>query len=238
MAMPQFYRRVVGVDPVTYANVRLDKGRDYRFAAGASFVPLALGELEVAALHYPILFTTGTNPTPVALLGLRARQNLFVLPDGNWRAASYIPAYCRAYPFIFVQAAEGEKTYIGVEADAACLRRDVGEPMFIDGKPTPALEQAIAFCEEYRSHANAAVEFGQALAEQGLLSEEDAVVNLTAGGSLQVRGFQLVQPQRLQNVADNIFLDWRHRGWLPSLYAHLASLGCWNRLIDLATEHP
>ena len=43
-------------------------------------------------------------PTPVALLGLDWRAaTLFVEPAGAWRADTYIPAYIRAFPFVFVE---------------------------------------------------------------------------------------------------------------------------------------
>lgn len=232
--LPLFYRRVVGVDPTLHAALRLQRGQDYAFAAAADHVPLGLSEFEGAAQHYPILFSTGAAPVPVALLGLRQGQNLFVLPTGAWRDGSYVPAYCRAFPFILVHTRADDKTYIGMEADAACLRTDAGEPLFADGKPAPALEQAIAFSSEYSAQATAAAAFGKALAEQGLLEEDDAEVRFTGGGTLRVKGFQVVRPDRLGNVADEVFLEWRRRGWLAHVYAHLFSLGRWPRLIELA----
>jgi hypothetical protein len=231
---PPFYHRIVGVDPTLHADLRLDRTPNFGFAAGADYVPLGLVELDAAAQHYPILFTKGADPAPIALLGLRNGQNLFVMPDGRWRDGSYVPAYCRAFPFIFVGTGTDETTYVAMEADAACLRRDAGEPLFADGKPTPSLSQAIAFCDNYRNNVIAAEAFGRALAAHGLLEDETATVNFTGGGSLRVAGFQVVRPERLENVADATFLDWRRRGWIPSLYAHLFSLGRWAQLIDFA----
>jgi hypothetical protein len=233
-ALPPFYHRIVGVDPTLHGDLRLDRGQDFSFAAKADFIPLGLGELDAAAQHYPILFTTGADPAPVALVGMREGKNLFVMPDGSWRPATYVPAYCRAFPFIFIRTAAGDTTYVAMEADAACLRRDAGEKLFVDGKPTPSLNQAIAFCDSYRGSAIAGEEFGRALAAQGLLQDETASVTFAGGGSLRVAGFQLVRPERLTNVADATFLDWRRRGWISAIYAHLFSLGRWSQLIDLA----
>ena len=41
-------------------------------------------------------------------------------------------------------------------------------------------------------------------------------------------------PERLDAVSDEVFLDWRRRGWIPAIYAHLHSASQWGRLIDLA----
>jgi hypothetical protein len=237
-ALPLFFHRVAGVDPALHGDLRLDRTVGFGFAAGADFVPLSIGELETAAQHYPILFTPGPDPAPVALLGLRKGENLFVLPDGSWRPGSYVPLYCRAFPFIFFHAEAGETTYVGMEVGAACLTRSTGEPLFTAGRPTPTLEQSIALCDEFRAGALAVHEFARALAGLGLLDQESADINFSGGGSLRVRDFQILSQMRLRDVADDVFLDWRHRGWVSSIYAHLYSMGRWGRLIELAASTP
>ena len=231
-ALPLFYSRVVGVNPNLHADIRLDRAAGYGFAAGAQAVPLGLGEFEIAAQHYPIVFTTGPSPAPVALLGLRQGENLFVQPDGTWRPNAYVPAYVRAFPFIFVDDPSGATTYVGMEPDAACLNVATGLKLFEDGKPSAALNEAIGFCSTYRDNVTAAGVFARALDEAGLLAEEEATINFTAGGHARIRGFKLLPPDRLGLIADETFLDWRHRGWLGPIYAHLYSAGRWARLIE------
>jgi hypothetical protein len=103
VALPLFFKRVVGVNPAMHAGLRLDRSTGLGFAAAAQSVPLGLGEIEAAAQHYPVLFTSGPTPTPVALLGLREGSNLFLRPDGSWQSDAYVPAYVRAFPFIFLK---------------------------------------------------------------------------------------------------------------------------------------
>ncbi|MCW3476539.1 SapC family protein [Limobrevibacterium gyesilva] len=233
--LPLFFKRVVGVNPNLHAGLRLDRSAGYGFSAQAQSVPLGLGEFEAASQHYPILFTTGPNPTPVALLGLAEASNLFLLPDGaTWRQGAYIPAYVRAFPFIFVEDASTKTVYVGMEPDAACLSTDSGAPLFEDDKPTAALNEAIAFCSTFRDNMAAAAAFARALDAQGLLEEEEATVNFTSGGSTRIRGFKILRADRLDQVSDETFLDWRRRGWLGALYAHLHSTARWARLIELA----
>lgn len=196
-------------------------------------MPIGLGEMEAVAQHYPILFASGPQPTAVALLGLREGENLFVLPDGSWRRGSYIPAYVRAFPFIFVQDQPSNALYVGLEPDAECLRPDRGNPLFEDGKPTPTLNEAVAFCSALRDNLAAAAAFARALEAQGLLEEEEANVTFTSGGSSRVRGFKVIKPERLERLSDETFLDWRRRGWIGPIYAHLHASARWGRLIDL-----
>ena len=233
-AMPLFFRRVVGLAPEKHASLRLDRSSGFGYAATAQSVPIGLGEMEAVSQHYPILFAGGAQPTAVALLGLREGENLFVLPDGSWRRDSYVPAYVRAFPFIFVEDEATKAVYVGIEADADCLRPDAGTPLFEDGKPTAALNESVAFCSAMRDNLAAAAALGRGLAAEGLLAEEEANISFTHGGASRVRGFKIVKPERLDRVSDETFLDWRRRGWLGPLYAHLHSMARWGRLIDLA----
>jgi hypothetical protein len=232
-AMPLFFRRVVGLAPEKHASLRLDRSSGFGYAATAQSVPIGLGEMEAVSQHYPILFAGGAQPTAVALLGLREGENLFVLPDGSWRRDSYVPAYVRAFPFIFVEDEATKAVYVGIEADADCLRPDAGTPLFEDGKPTAALNESVAFCSAFRDNLNAAAALGRALEAEGLLEEEEANITFTHGGASRVRGFRIIKPERLDRVSDETFLDWRRRGWLGPLYAHLHSMARWSRLIDL-----
>lgn len=232
--LPLFFRRVVGVNAELHGALRLDRNLGYGYAAAAQSVPIGLGEMAAVSQHYPVLFASGAVPTPVALLGLREGENLFVLPDGSWRADSYVPAYVRAFPFVFVEDQASRTTYVGMEPDADCLRPDSGAPLFEDGKPTAALNESVSFCSAFRDNLVAAAALGRALDAEGLLEEEEANITFTHGGATRLRGFKIVKPERLDRVSDETFLDWRRRGWLGPLYAHLHSMARWGRLIELA----
>ena len=232
--LPLFFKRVEGVNPTAHPDLTLDRTTGYQFAIGAQSVPLGLSELEAAAQHYPILFTSGAEPTPVALLGLREGQNLFALPNGTWLTDAYIPAYVRAFPFVFVEDSATKTLFVGMEPDAAALASPNGARLFEDGRPTAALNDAVAFCTAFREAATAGATFGRALQAANLLEEEEATVNFTAGGSTRIRGFKLVKAERLAELDDATFLEWRRLGWLAAIYAHLYSAGRWARLIELA----
>lgn len=232
--LPLFFKRVVGVNPTTHPDLTLDRDTGFGFAAHAQAVPLGLSEIETAAQHYPVLFTSGPDPVPVALLGLREGSNLFVAPGGSWVSDSYVPAYVRCFPFVFVEDPNTKTLYVGMEPDAPAPNSSRGTRLFEDGRPTAALSEAIAFCTAYREAVVAAGAFGRALDAAGLLEEEEATVNFSAGGSTRIRGFKLVKADRLGQIEDERFLEWRRMGWVAAIYAHLYSAGRWGRLIDLA----
>ena len=135
-ALPLFYTKVVGVNPNLHGAVRLNRAAGYGFAAGAASIPVGLGEFGLVARHYPIVFAAGAVPAPVALVGINEVGNLYVDGAGAWRVDAYVPAYVRAYPFIFVEDPARSTTYVGMDEGAACLGQETGERLFEDGKPT------------------------------------------------------------------------------------------------------
>jgi len=233
--LPLFFTNVVGVNPQTHPELTLDRATGFGFAAHAQSVPVGLSELEVAAQHFPILFTSGPEPTAVALLGLKEGQNLFVAPGGSWLADTYVPAYVRAFPFVFVEDPNTKALFVGMEAGAPALTSGHGVRLFEDGRPTPELDQAIGFCTATRESLRAATMFARSLDGAGLLEEEEATITFTAGGETKIRGFKLVKPEKLAELNDNTFLEWRRMGWLSAIYAHLHSAGRWGRLIELSS---
>jgi len=236
--MPLFFKRIVAIDPKLHGNLRLDRTNQYRFAAKVQAVPIGLTEFDIISQHYPILFTIGPNPVPVALLSLREGDNLFVQPTGQWLDGAYIPAYVRCFPFISVEDAKTKTTVVGIEPDADQFRSSLGQRLFEDGRPAPLLSDTVAFCQAFRESANAAASLGRALEAARLLEEEEATVNFTAGGASRIRGFKLVKQERMAEIDDTTFLDWRRTGFLNGIYAHLFSASRWGRLIDLSAPKP
>jgi hypothetical protein len=232
-ALPLFFSSVVGINPAQHAGLKLDRAAGFGFAAAAQAIPIGLGEFDVACQHYPIVFTTGPQPTPMALMGLQDGRNLFVQPNGAWKVDSYIPAYTRAYPFIFVEDAAKKTLFVGMEPNSKVLSTTQGVALFEDGKPSPALNEAISFCAAFRESLNAGIAFGAAMQEAGLLEEEEANINFATGGTSRVRGFKVLKAERLAKVDDATYLAWRHRGWIGAIYAHLHSTPRWAKLVEM-----
>jgi hypothetical protein len=232
--MPLFFKRIAAVNAQNHGELRLDRSAGFRFAASAQSVPVGLTEMDTAAQHYTILFTSGANPMPVVLLGLREGENLFVRPDGTWQPDAYVPAYVRCFPFIYLEEANRKQLFMGLEPDAEHFKTGHGQPLFEDGRPAQAYTDATNFCKAYRESVVASGVFGRALDKAGVLVDDEATITFTAGGAAKVRGFKLVKPEKLAEVDDATFLEWRSMGWLAAIYAHLHSSGRWSRLIELA----
>ena len=61
-------------------------------------IPLTIDEFAVAQRYYPIIFSAGENPVPLALMGLNEGVNTFTDAEGKLIDQVYVPAYVRRYP--------------------------------------------------------------------------------------------------------------------------------------------
>lgn len=231
--LPLFYSRIAVLTAARHGDLRLVQPANYRFAAATNAIPLSLAEFATAAQHYPIVFTAGDHPMPVALVGYRTAQNVFVDEAGEWARNAYVPAYARTYPFILIEPDGGsDLMLLGVETDAACLSKTDGAALFQDGKPTAGLNDALAFCKAYRDDIAATRRFADALKTAGVLEERSATVSSAAGGLARLDGFLQLSPEGLAALDDAIWLAWRRQGWIDAIYAHIHSAGRWAQLID------
>ena len=72
----------------------------FAFLAAAHAVPVTVTEFGMVAGCYPVIFV-GEEKTPIAVMGVRQGQNLYVDANGQPEADHYIPAFARRYPFVF-----------------------------------------------------------------------------------------------------------------------------------------
>ena len=74
------------------------------FIAQTHAIPVTVDEFGLAQRNYPIVFSIGDNPIPIALMGLNEGVNVFLDPDGRpIDSTVYIPAYIRRYPFLLAR---------------------------------------------------------------------------------------------------------------------------------------
>jgi hypothetical protein len=110
-----------------------------------------------------------------------------------------------------------------------------GEQTFFDkdGKPTQLAQNALEFCKSYHAAAQQTIEFSKALADSGLLVEREAQINIAGNKRINFSGFKIIDETKLAELDDKTFLEWRSKGWLPFIYAHLFSGAQWQRLSAL-----
>jgi hypothetical protein len=236
--LPLFYTNPMPLDAKAHANLSLKKNFGFAFTEGVNAVPVNLIEMPQICHFYPIAFGPDENATPVAILGLRDNENLFFEPkSGRWEEATYIPAYIRRYPFIFSEMPDKEQLSLCIDMNDTVTEKSDTQPFFNpDGKPSQLSTNALEFCKSYHAAAQQTLEFSKALAKSGLLVQREAQINVTGNRRINFSGFRIIDEQKLAQMDDKTFLEWRTKGWLPFIYAHLFSGAQWQRLTYLLNQ--
>jgi SapC len=231
--LPLFYAQPKVLQPRRHGARSLAGSADYRFTATTNAVPLVAAEMPSAARHFPVVFTDEALPQPVAVLGLRAGQNLFVDAQGQWQPGSYVPAYVRRYPFIFLENEACTEYTLCIDEAAVAVVPGSWNPFFdASDRPTPLTRSALAFCRDYQAQLEPTLAFARALVAAQLLVDHRADVTLKDGQQLSLSGFKVIDEAKFNGLPDAEFCRWRTRGWLPWVYAHFASVGAWSGLMD------
>lgn len=218
--MPLFYKRPEVLSTVTHAHWRIKVG-DLGFAAQTQFVPVAASEFVMASHKYPLLFGSHEH-LPVALLGLKP-HNSFVKGE-SWQEDAYVPAYVRRYPFCLTAVDGNVALAIDTEAPQLIKSGQEGEPLFVDGKPSPLTEKAWQFCDTFSREFAATESFVKLLVKHKLLIQRVLDINLPNETATSLTGFYLVDAEAFQALPDELLADWHRKGILALIYAHLNSL--------------
>lgn len=236
-AFPLFYSDPQPLDGEKHKDYGLIENFGLGFTTGVNAVPINLVEMPQISHHYPIAFSPDDSATPVAILGLRDNENLFLTDEGNWKTQGYIPAYIRRYPFIFSEIEGSDQLSLCVDMDSNVVTKDGGQPFFDkDGKPTELSKNALEFCKSYHAAAQQTIELSKALLEHDLLIERQAEINLYNSQKINFSGFRIVDEKKFGELDDSVFLEFRKKGWLPYLYAHLFSGAQWQNLTRLLND--
>jgi len=228
-----YYEKPVLLDREKHKRRRVKAGSGFGFARSANSLYVTGAEFNEACKEYAVVFTRSPRDklVPVVMLGLRARENLFVVDDDRWDAR-YVPAFVRRYPFVLAEL-PGQSLGVCVDEAYAGLGETEGEPLFdAQGKETPFLRNAIDFLTQYQREHLRTEAFCRRLDEAGLLTEMNARADLVDGRSFTVNGLLVVDEKKLLALPDATALALFRAGELHLVSMHLASLSNMQRLVD------
>lgn len=191
-------------------------------------IPLTVDEFSLAQRHYPIIFSAGADPVPLALMGLNEGVNTFIDEEGKpIDRQVYMPAYIRRYPFLLARLNENSDELslcVDPTADAIGDFED-GQPLFDGDQPSEATKAILQFCEQFEEAGQRTGAFMAELKKAGLLM--DGEVAIQPEGAEQpfiYRGFQMVDEEKLRELRGDELRKMNQNGLLPLIYAHLFSL--------------
>jgi len=232
------YEQAVPVSKEQHANYCVKIGEDYGFAKEINSVPLTAVEFPKTAPEYPIVFAgKDDSVVPVAILGVKDNENLFVDDKGAW-TATYIPAFIRRYPFVFSNN-EGTDTFSLCidEQFSGSNEEGRGEHLFDkDGERTQYLNGVLEFVKEYQIQFNRTKVFCSKLQELDLLEPMQAQFSLPSGKKMSLSGFMVISRDKLKALPGDKLAELAGTDELELAYTHLQSMRNFSTMIERLVE--
>jgi len=232
------FEKIVPVMKSQFGGKRVKRVESLKFAATEHLARLVVPEFASAAQEYPIVFVQDRHgkTNPYLMLGLTNGTSLAVDAAGKWRGR-YVPAVFRRYPFILVNTGKADSLAVGFDEESGLISDTEGEPMFdADGKPAGVLKSVVSLLNGLQAAQEETDAFCAALAKQELLKPLRIETTSPAGRRFNITGVMAIEEQALSKIPDDVFLEWRKRGWIGAVYAHLISLGRVMQLLERADE--
>jgi hypothetical protein len=224
-----FYERPVPLNRTAHKELRIKAVQNLKFAHSVHSVPLTCTEFPVAARDIPILFAGPdmASAGPMALLGLRQNENLFLDTEGQWAQGIYIPAFVRRYPFVLAEkppGAEGDDFTVFLDEAYEGFSNQEGERLFQeDGTESDMLKNAVNFLGEFQQHVARTRQFMEDLKKYDLLEPRN--VRLERNGNvLNLNGLFVISEEKLRKIDAETAHRFLSDGTMAWIYAHLLSL--------------
>jgi hypothetical protein len=239
MAQQMYYEKPVLLDREKHRNRRVLPTGGFGFSRKSNSLYLAAAEFNEACKEYPIVFTRSGNGkvVPVAVLGLREKENLCLDAQDRW-VGRYLPAFLRRYPFVLAEV-PGQSLAVCIDEAYPGLSDTEGQALFDEkGQETPFLKQTLEFLTQYQHEYARTEAFCKKLEDNGLLKETNARANLRDGRVFTVNGLLVVDEKKLLELPDATVLALFRSGEMHLITAHLLSLSNIQRLADRLAEQP
>ena len=191
-------------------------------------VPLTVDEFTLVQRNFPIVFSVGGTPVPIALMGLNEGVNVFLDQDGRSTDPNiYIPAYLRRYPFLLAKLRQDsdELSLCYDPTSGAVGNFDDGETLFDGDQPSPATKAILEFCEQFEAAGLRTNAFVEDLVKSDLLMDGEVAIQPEGFDQPFVyRGFRMVDEEKIRNLRGDELRKMNQNGMLPLIFAHLFSL--------------
>lgn len=234
--LPLLYQGLEPLSSQTHAEFRFKAAESASFLMKEHAIPVTVDEFALVQRFMPIVFSTGPDPIPLALMGLNEGVNVFLDENGRFpQAQMYVPAYVRRYPFMLakLQPNATELSLCFDPTSSMIGQMEDGDALFADGQPSDLTKNILTFNEMFEQAGMRTANFMRELAELDLLM--DGEVSIQPEGAEQpfvYRGFRMVDEEKLSKLRGDQLRKMATSGMLPLLYAHLFSLSIMREIFE------
>ena len=227
--LPMLYQNMVPLSSQEHRNWRVRPLQTLEIISKVHALPLTVEEFPIAQRYFPIVFSSGPDSVPLALMGLNEGANVFVDAEGNFREGTYLPAFMRRYPFLLARLSEqSEELSLCFDPTLGLIGDfEEGVRLFNDeGEPEQPVKDMLGFCEQFEFAAQRSTAFMKDVEETGLLEEGELTIQHPSSEQPYIyRGFRMVNEEKLRDLRGDQLRKMSQNGMLTLLYAHLFSLG-------------
>jgi hypothetical protein len=225
--LPLFYKNLVPLSSATHGAYKTRSAEKAPFLAQAHAVPITVDEFVTCQRYYPIVFSIGENPVPLALMGLNEGVNVFVDDEGGLLNPTYIPAYIRRYPWMLARLQpDADELSLCFDPESGLVGEfDEGSALFDGEQPSETLNQILKFCEDFEMSAQRTNAFVKELADMDLLIDGEVSIQPTDSDKPFIyRGFKMIAEEKIRDMRGDELRKLNQNGILPLIMAHLFSL--------------
>ena len=227
-ALPLLYRGLEPLNSGQHSKMKLKRGQTIPEVGQIHAIPVTIDEFIHAQRSYPIIFSAGENPVPLALMGLNEGVNTFIDSEGMpIDQAAYMPAYLRRYPFMLAKLRpDSDELSLCFDPSGGGVSEDGDEALFEGDQPSELTRNILTFCEQFETAGQRTHAFMEEVLKLDLLMEGE--VSIQPDGVEQpflYRGFRMVDEEKLRNMRGDELRKINQNGVLSLLFAHMFSLG-------------
>jgi hypothetical protein len=226
--LPLFYNAVEPLNVSQHGKMKVRRMLQMGQIARTHAIPVTVDEFTLVQRHYPIVFSIGEKPIPIALMGLNEGVNVYLDDDGRpLNPELYIPAYIRRYPFLLARIRpDSDELSLCFDPTANAVGEfDEGEALFDGESPSQATLAILEFCEQFEAAGQRTAGFVEDLVKSDLLMDGEVAIQPEGYEQPFVyRGFRMVDEEKLRALRGDELRKMNQSGLLPLIYAHLFSL--------------
>jgi len=235
--LPLFYKDLLPLNSRDHGDWKVKSFDDAGFIKDTHAIPLTVDEFVDAQRHFPIVFTAGDNPLPIALLGLNEGVNTFMADDGKLEAGIYVPAYIRRYPFLLAKLnQQSDDMSLCFDPTANVVgKHDEGQQLFdAEKKPTEYTNGVLDFCKKFEESGQRTRSFLDELKKLDILM--DGEIAITRGDMpdkpFVYRGFRMVDEKKLRELSSETLEQLNKSGMMMLIHAHLFSMNLMRKIFE------
>lgn len=233
-----FYKKPVPLNREQHKDYGVKAVNDpFSFMSKQHFLPLTAREFGAASASMPIIFA-GEEKNPLAVMGIRQEENLFV-ENGQYAPDFYMPAFARRYPFVLAQDNENDRFVVCVDEEADCVTKKNPEQPFFNGDENSSFTaEAFQFLQEFerdRQATNAMVEEFKSLDlfEPKTMHFQGRNPDGTDAERQKIADYFAISEEKLRALSAEQLKSLNDRGLLAVAHSQLVSLSNWQRLVNM-----